>query len=113
LSTSITNPPNGIVADINQDGVVAGDGKGPALTDDVTAFVNGWLTTGSGNITQRYARGDLNFDGITDIADWAILNRENSSLGAAARARLTNVPEPSTWLLLVVVIPQAMMMVRR
>ena len=107
------SPPNGIIADINQDGVVAGDGKGTALTDDVTAFVNGWLTTGSGNITQRYARGDLNFDGITDIADWAILNRENSSLGAAARARLTNVPEPSTWLLLVVVIPQAMMMVRR
>ncbi len=107
------SPPNGIVADINQDGVVAGDGKGPALSDDVTAFVSGWLTTGGGSITQRYARGDLNFDGITDIADWAILNRENSSLGTAAFARLANVPEPATWLLLVFVIPQAMMMVRR
>jgi hypothetical protein len=55
----------------------------------------------------------LNFDGITDIADWAILNRENSSLGAAAFAKLTHVPEPATWILFVFVVPQALMMVRR
>jgi hypothetical protein len=107
------SPPSGIVADINQDGIVAGDGKGPALSDDVTAFVSGWLTTGGGNIAQRYARGDLNFDGITDIADWAILNRENSSLGAAAIARLASVPEPASWLLLVFFICHAMIVTRR
>jgi hypothetical protein len=107
-------PPNGIVADLNQDGMVSGNGTGPAATDDVTVFVSGWLTTGGGSIAQRYARGDLNFDGITDIADWAILNRENSSLGAAAFARLAKVPEPATWLVLVLfVFPQLITRARR
>jgi hypothetical protein len=107
------SPPNGIVADINQDGIVSGNGTGPAATDDVTAFVSGWLTTGGGSIAQRYARGDLNVDGLTDIADWAILNRENSSLGAAAFARLANVPEPATWLLLGFFILQVMLRSQR
>ena len=79
-------PPNGIIADLNQDGVVAGDGTGPAATDDVTAFVTGWLTAGAGSIADRYARGDINLNGITDLADWAILNRENSALGSSCDA---------------------------
>ena len=92
---------------------MSGNGKGPALSDDVTAFVSGWLTTGGGSITQRDARGDLNFDGITDIADWSILNQESPALAAAAFSRLANVPEPSTWLLVVFIIAQTIMMVRR
>jgi hypothetical protein len=107
------SPPNGIVADINQDGIVSGNGQGPAAADDVTAFVSGWLTAGIGSITQRYGRGDLNFDGITDLADWAILNRENPSLGAAAFARLAHVPEPTTCFLLIVSIAPALIMLRR
>jgi hypothetical protein len=105
-------PPNGIIADLNQDGVVSGDGTGPAVSDDVTAFVAGWLTQGTGSISARYLRGDLNFDGLTDIADWAILNRENAALGNAALARLGNVPEPTSFILLLFVIPQAFMILR-
>jgi hypothetical protein len=100
----VVSPPNGIIGDLNQDGVVAGNGKGPAASDDVTTFVSGWLTAGGGSIAQRYARGDLNFDGVTDLADWAILNRENAALGAAALERLANIPEPSTLMLFVMVI---------
>jgi hypothetical protein len=105
-------PPNGIIADLNQDGAVSGDGSGTAATDDVTTFVAGWMSTGAGSIVDRYARGDVNLNGITDLADWAILNRENAALGAAALRHLSGVPEPTTLLLFLVAIPQAMMMVR-
>ncbi|HEX2473717.1 MAG TPA: alkaline phosphatase family protein [Lacipirellulaceae bacterium] len=108
----VVGPPNGIIGDLNQDGVVAGNGTGPAASDDVTAFVAGWLSQGSGSIAARYLRGDLNFDGITDIADWAILNRENPAMGAAAMAHLANVPEPTALLLFIIVLPQAMMRLR-
>ena len=108
----IVGPPNGIVADLNQDGIVAGNGAGPAASDDVTAFLAGWLSEGRGSIAARYLRGDLNLDGTTDLADWAILNRENPAMGAAAMARLTNVPEPTAFVLLLVVLPQAMMRLR-
>jgi hypothetical protein len=95
-------PPNGLIADLNQDGVVAGDGSGPIATDDVTTFVHGWLAKGAGGIVARYARGDINLDGITDLWDWAILNRENPAVGAAAMDQLGRVPEPETLALLLV-----------
>lgn len=105
-------PPNGIIADLNQDGVVSGDGRGPAATDDVTTFVAGWLTTGGGSIAERYARGDINLDGITNLADWAILNRENAALGAAVLRRLSGVPEPATFLMFYFMISQMFVMFR-
>ncbi len=89
------DPPNGLVGDVNQDGVIAGDGKGAVDADDVSAFLAGWLSEGGGGIGDRYARGDLNFDGITNLADWAILNRVDQGLGAAAFRRVIGVPEPS------------------
>jgi hypothetical protein len=106
-------PPNGVVADLNQDGVVAGDGTGPATTDDVTAFVTGWMSVGTGSIVDRYARGDINFNGITDLGDWAILNRENSALAATAMRRLSGAPEPTTCMLVVLAFPQVMLLRRR
>jgi Type I phosphodiesterase / nucleotide pyrophosphatase len=109
----VVGPPNGIVADLNQDGVVSGNGTGPASSDDVTAFVAGWLSQGGGSIAARYSRGDLNFDGFTDIGDWAILNRENPALGAAAFARLANVPEPTAILMLIIFVPPAILMLRK
>ena len=107
------NPPNGIVADLNQDGIVAGDGTGPAATDDVSAFVAGWLSDGGGGIAERYARGDLNFDGITDLGDWGILNRVNSSMAAAALARLSGVPEPISLLLFIMGVVPVVVRIRR
>jgi hypothetical protein len=78
---------------------------------DVNAFVAGWLhekrvnALRVGDIT-TYASGDLNFDGITDLAD-AALFRQAMGLGAGAELDLgafnalveSAVPEPATWLL--------------
>ena len=58
-----------------------------------------------GDIT-TYAAGDLNFDGITDLAD-AALFRQAMGLGAGTGLDLgafnalveSAVPEPATWLL--------------
>jgi hypothetical protein len=93
-------PPSGVEGDINLDGLLQGNGAGPVATDDVSAFLAGWLTTGQGSIAQRYVRGDLNLNGVTDLADWAILNRLSPTMGAAvARGLSEAVPEPSTMLL--------------
>ncbi|MBX3435329.1 MAG: alkaline phosphatase family protein [Pirellulales bacterium] len=89
-------PPNGIVGDVNQDGVVSGDGSGPPESDDVAAFVRGWLTTGHGSVAEAYAHGDLNLDRVTDLADWIILNRLDPAAGLAVmRALSPSVPEPT------------------
>lgn len=89
------SPPNGIVGDVNQDGVLAGNGTGPTGSDDVSAFLAGWLRAGGGGIAERYGRGDMNFDGITNLADWAILNTASRELGTAAFQRVVGVPEPT------------------
>jgi len=94
------SPPNGIVGDVNQDGAVTGDGRGPAESDDVSAFIAGWLSEGSGGIAERYQRGDLNFDGITNLGDWAILNTANQAMGQAAFQRVIGVPEPASAVML-------------
>jgi hypothetical protein len=107
----VVYPPNGVFADLNQDGVLAGNGTGPAATDDVTTFVSGWLSSGGGSIVQRYGRGDINLDGITDLSDWAILNRESSALGTAVMRRLAEVPEPTPLMLFFLGLPPAFMMV--
>ncbi|MGI9427232.1 MAG: LamG-like jellyroll fold domain-containing protein, partial [Bythopirellula sp.] len=85
-----------ILGDINGDGEIAGNGMGPFESDDVTAFVEFWLQVGT--------PADLNFDGVTNIADWGILNSLDPSMGAAALGVLSGentVPEPSAVLLLV------------
>lgn len=94
-------PPPG---DINGDGIVSGNGTGTPDVDDVTAFVNGWFTTGHGTVSEQIAHGDLNLDGITDLADWSILNSFDPSMGSAVLAALRGetVPEPSSWMLLAV-----------
>lgn len=91
------DPPNGVPGDINQDGRLSGNGRGPIESDDVSAFVSHWLQIGGGGIPERYQRGDLNFDGITDLGDWALFNELDPSIGrAVARALSGNtVPEPS------------------
>ncbi|MGD9636519.1 MAG: alkaline phosphatase family protein, partial [Pirellulales bacterium] len=96
----VVTPPNGILGDVNQDGLVTGDGRGPTESDDVSAFVAGWLSQGSGSIAERCARGDLNFDGITNLGDWAILNNASPALGQAAFRRVIGVPEPASVVLL-------------
>lgn len=102
---------NGILkaGDVNRDGFVSGDGTGPSASDDVTAFVDGWLsqnvlvgahrsvTVGDWN---TWGQGDLNLDGRTSLADALILHNELLAAGAAGLdfgllAGETVVPEPS------------------
>ena len=99
LTDYVLGPANGIVGDLNQDGVVSGDGTGPANTDDVTAFVNGWMTSGYTTVADAYGSGDLNLDRITDLADWIILHQQNPAMAVAAWEAINAVPEPSVVML--------------
>lgn len=96
--------PSPNLLDINQDGSVSGDGTGPAASDDVTAFVQGWQTRTLVNgvlvaDVNTIANGDVNQDGIVNIRDWAELNAANPSVGAAILANLGAVPEPTSLML--------------
>ncbi|TWT87611.1 phosphoglyceromutase [Pseudobythopirellula maris] len=92
----VVPPPTGVVGDFNGDGVLSGNGAGDPDADDVATFLAGWLVRGGGSIEERYARGDANYDGVTDLQDWALINNQNPTLGAALGRALTHVvPEPA------------------
>lgn len=88
-------PPSGVVGDFNGDGVLFGDGAGSPDIDDVATFLLNWRAIGGGSVADRYARGDINLDGVTDLADWALVNRLNPSMGASILQGLS-IPEPAT-----------------
>ena len=107
------SPLNGTlqIGDVNKDGLVNGDGSGSAATDDVTAFIDGWLSenrlVGAHNTITvgdwgTWSDGDMNLDGRTDLRDWALINNANPAIGAAIDLALngTSVPEPSTIMLI-------------
>lgn len=92
-------------ADINQDGVVFGDGTGPPESDDVTAFLLGWGTTGHATNLEKLMHGDINLDGRTSLADWQLLvdalaGDSSLNLAALLSGATTNVPEPHSLLLI-------------
>jgi hypothetical protein len=98
---------NLVAGDVNGDGVVNGTGTGPSNTDDVSFFIAHWLDERRvnnfviGDLTSRTTLGDLNFDGRTTLADWAILR--NAHAGGASldlAALIAGVPEPSSVTLL-------------
>jgi len=88
--------PSGVFGDLNGDGAVSGDGRGPAATDDVTRFLDNWLVSAPGGVNDRLARGDVNLDGVTDLADWAVINDLDPALGAGIGRALAGVPEPGS-----------------
>ncbi len=100
------HPYNALSGDINLDGMIRGDGTGPVATDDVSAFVTGWLYdngTGAGSYGS-WLKGDLNGDGKTNIADFFLLRSALNSAGSGAGLSLASlnvsgVPEPSGLLL--------------
>jgi PEP-CTERM motif len=97
-----------ILGDLNLDGIVSGDGNGPAVTDDVSAFISGWGSSqATGNITS-WKKGDLNLDGKVDASDFLLLRTAFNSAGSGASLNsLTTllgggnggVPEPSSVIL--------------
>jgi hypothetical protein len=98
---------NLVNGDVNGDGVVNGNGSGAAATDDVRFFIDHWLDERRvngflvGDLMSRTTMGDLNFDGRTSLADWAILRGAHASGASLDLGTLlgASVPEPSTFLL--------------
>lgn len=103
---NVFNPPI-FTGDVNQDGVVSGDGTGPAESDDITALILGWGTMGHATPLERIMHGDLNLDGRTNLADWHILRINHPDGGlpdfAARFANRPSVPEPSSAAMLLTV----------
>lgn len=110
---------NVIRGDANGDGIVNGNGTGPAASDDVTFFVNHYGqrqfvndTNGNsvvaGDITSVTTMADLDGSGQTDIFDWYILTQahiDSSGIGSIdIGALLSNrgVPEPSSAMLIAI-----------
>ena len=95
---------NGVVGDVNQNGVLFGDGTGDPQDDDVSAFVEGWLSTGLTPGLAGYKKGDLNFDTETNLADAYILHQALLAAGAGSFdfGLLNAAPEPSGALLLMI-----------
>jgi hypothetical protein len=104
------------VGDVNLDGVVSGNGAGPAQTDDVTAFVAGWRynnNAGAGDYLS-WTHGDMNHDGKTNVDDFMLLRTalngqiSGSALNTLFGGQLPNdgvgsaVPEPCSGSLAVV-----------
>ena len=81
-------------ADVNGDTLIS------AL--DVSTFASNWLSQNVvsglviGDLTSRL-KGDLNYDGFVNLADWDILNDAHPASGAAAWAMISGaVPEPGS-----------------
>jgi hypothetical protein len=95
-----------VMGDVNLDGVVGGNGTGSVASDDVSAFVAGWLyddESGTGSYAS-WLKGDLSGDGKTDIADFFLLRSALNSSGSGAGLSLDSlvgngVPEPASALL--------------
>jgi hypothetical protein len=111
----MANPHYSIMGDLNLDGVVSGDGTGPADADDLTAFVGGWLTQHPVANIESWKLGDLNQDAMTDLSDFRLLYNAHPDAGALAPAlgvAATAIPEPASWLIALIVLPAAWCCVR-
>jgi hypothetical protein len=94
-----------IAGDVNLDGVVTGAVVNGSPTGDLAAFVSGWNNQQGAADIYSWKKGDLNGDGKTDFADFAILRgqlggsvtaAQLSSLVASASPAANAVPEPNS-----------------
>jgi hypothetical protein len=92
-----------IKGDVNLDGVLSGNGTGPASSDDVTAFMQGWRyqQSGGGSV-ESWKKGDLNRDGVVNVGDFLLMRSALNTAGLGASAEALGgllgsggVPEPS------------------
>lgn len=98
---AVSEQPNGVPGDVNQDGAVS-SGTGNPATDDVAAFIAVWQsdTIGQTNL-QKTLAGDLNLSGQTTLADAFILHQALEAQGLGFPfAELARVPEPASSVLL-------------
>ena len=73
-----------VLGDVNLDGVVSGNGTGPAASDDITAFVHGWGSQQATGDLLSWQKGDLNLDGKVDVYDFLLLHQAFNAAGSAA-----------------------------
>lgn len=88
---------NFLPGDVNLDGEVT-TGSGDPATDDVAAFVAGWMTVlPEDDDLTAWGKGDLNLDRVSDLLDAYIL--QEALLGAGQSSSLFSligVPEPAS-----------------
>ena len=97
------NPEYSIMGDINLDGIVSGDGSGSIETDDLSAFIAGWNNDAAVATVETWKLGDLDLDGDTDLHDFALLRGAYpSAAGLTSLLAGAAVPEPSTFLLMLI-----------
>ena len=105
---------NGYAAHFKPANPVDLTGEGSITFADAQAFASNWLYENTlkwtdvmgnmqslivGDLISR-SKGDFNFDGRVDLADWAMLNSANPGVGSAALALINGaVPEPTAGLL--------------
>ena len=122
------HPNYSTVGDVNLDGIVSGNGSGPTVTDDVSAFIAGWgnvnLVDGTpkGTITS-WKKGDLNRNGITDVNDFLLLRGAlntpisgavlQSLFGSTTIPGVGAVPEPTAAGLAMLAVGYFMLFLRR
>ncbi len=83
--------------DVNLDGELT-LGSGDVADDDVAAFVAGWLTVSpDDDDLAAWMKGDLNFDRVSDLADWSLLRSAFISAGFGQQLQAWRaVPEPAS-----------------
>ena len=102
FETNVNNSLDTAQSDFNFDGVQD--------AVDLQLFINYWLTVhADGGGIDSYKLGDRNFDGINDLADWALIRLDFAAAGASALLSSVSlsgalVPEPTTLVLSIAVI---------
>lgn len=91
-----------IMGDVNLDGQVTGDGSGSAASDDVTAFVAGWMHRQTVADILSWKQGDLDQNGVTNLADFALLRDALGGNVSFSQVQslivASSVPEPHSFL---------------
>ena len=80
--------------------------SGPASTDDVTAFIQGWNYQQAQGSVESWKKGDLNRNGRTIFGDFLLLRNAliangqgSGALALSTSLGFNGVPEPSTAML--------------
>ncbi len=82
--------------DVNLDGELS-LGSGNPADDDIAAFVDGWRSVlDDDDDLTAWMKGDLNFDRVSDLADWSLLRSAFVSAGLGQQLLAWRaVPEPA------------------
>ena len=92
-------PEYSLIGDLDLDGSITGEIINGEATGDLAALVDGWLMESASANVHTWMRGDLNQDGITDLADFALMRDAlGGTISTSSFAALVGgaIPEPGT-----------------